>query len=349
LVVFTRKTADTETGEPFPIVRGLIGVWASDERTISNWPGRVDIWHVMNGAWAWLALHHENVMISIHGNDFLNPNAVAGFGLKSRLCLPFSSRLDFYLSRWRTPRVMRRAFPVARHIIANSRYVESLFLQRNPKCRGKTSVGHVGVAKRFFGLQLAPPPDRNRIRLITVCRLSEARKNVDLVIRALGQLKDRYSFTYTVVGDGDLLNTLQELSHELGLAKRVTFTGRSTDAELVALLSESDLFILTSTCSHKNVEGFGIVYLEANACGVPVLAMRSGGAVEAVKEGITGMFVDDLTVSAIGRTLSRYFNGEVGFDREACRSFAQSFTWDRVADHVAGSYSSVLEETSGRF
>ncbi len=297
LVVFTRTSTDAASDEAFPTVRGLTGVWASDERTIANWPGGVGVWHVMNGAWSWLAVRRENVIISIHGNDFLNPNPVAGFGLKKRFRLPFGSRLDFYLAKWRTRRVMQQAFPLARHIIANSRFVEEVFLDINPRCRGKTSVGYVGVAEIFFGLPVVPQRKRNCFRLITVCRLSEARKNVDLMLRALGELKDQYSFTYTIVGEGDLRNSLERLSNELGLAERVTFPGRLPDPELVDLLRESDLFI----------------------------------------------FVDEPTVPAVVAALSRFFRGEISFDREACRSFAQNFTWNRVVEHVVGCYSSLLE------
>jgi len=109
---------------------------------------------------------------------------------------------------------------------------------------------------------------------VTVCRLAERRKNVDLVLHALSELKDRYRFTYTLVGDGATRESLQRLTNELGLGGVVRIAGRVSQEELVQQLVSADLFILTSSTLPSSHEGFGIAYLEANAAGAPVLAAR---------------------------------------------------------------------------
>ena len=83
-----------------------------------------------------------------------------------------------------------------------------------------TSIGLVGVSGDFFDGVYTEDPSRVP-RLITVCRLSEPRKNVDAVLRALAELKDEYPFSYTIVGDGPLRQGLEQLSRELGLVDRV--------------------------------------------------------------------------------------------------------------------------------
>ena len=163
------------------------------------------------------------------------------------------------------------------HTFACSRYSEAAFLDRYPQCRGRTSVPYVGVS-------VPPVPVASKHRdpsapweVVTVCRLADARKNVDVVLCTLALLKSRFSFHYTVIGDGYLRPGFEHLVGELGLTDRVRFTGRVSDEELRRSLAKSDLFVLPSGISQTSFEGFGIVYLEANAHGVPVLAAQCGG------------------------------------------------------------------------
>jgi glycosyltransferase involved in cell wall biosynthesis len=169
-------------------------------------------------------------------------------------------------------------------------------------------------------------------QLLTVCRLSERRKNVDLVLRALATLKGRRAFRYTVVGDGELRPELEALTAELGLREHVRFAGFLDAAGLRAELLASDLFVLTASINPASHEGFGIVYLEANACGTPTLAARLAGAAEAVADGVSGAFVDGLEVGQVAAALERVLSGGQRFDPEACRAFARGFGWDRVVD-----------------
>ena len=82
--------------------------------------------------------------------------------------------------------------------------------------------------------------------MITVCRLAEPHKNVDVVLRSLSRLREQSPFHYTIVGDGELLAPLRALTSELGLESRVTFTGFVEQEQVLELLRESDLFVLTT-------------------------------------------------------------------------------------------------------
>jgi len=298
-----------------------------------------DVWHVLNAGYAWLASYRLPVFVSVYGNDFLYPWVLSeNLDLRRRFHLPFGSRFDLALGRYLTARALRRGFDRVRHIFACSRYSEVEFLQRYPQCRGRTSVSYVGVnvpdqlPERSTRVPNAP------YELITVCRLADARKNVDIVLRALALLKNCFDFRYTVVGDGELRPALESLARELGLTNRVRFTGRVSDEALPRLLSASDLFVLTSGSSSTSFEGFGIVYLEANAHGLPVLAARCAGAVDAVEEGKSGWFVDRITPEVVAGALAAFFRGEVCFAPDDCRQFARRFSWHRLADHVSGWY-----------
>jgi glycosyltransferase involved in cell wall biosynthesis len=108
------------------------------------------------------------------------------------------------------------------------------------------------------------------------------------------------------------------------------------------LLRGSDLFILPSLATARSCEGFGLVYLEANACGTPVLAARIAGAVEAVEEGISGYFVEQPTIEGIASGLTSFLSGEVSFNVDACQDFARRFSWKAVVDHCVTHYAEAL-------
>jgi phosphatidyl-myo-inositol dimannoside synthase len=320
------------------VIPSLQGRWYLDQKLLRQWTDTADVWHVMNAAYSWLVFEKQPVVLSVHGNDFLNPNPVAGLDLKKRLRLPKGDRLDFSLAKWRTRRLLQRSLPLADAIIANSSFTENMLLERYPKCRGLTSVAYVGVSSAFLEANTSVSVRNGSPRLLTVCRLENPRKNVDLIIRALATLKDHYSFTYHVVGEGTLRPYLESLADRLNLSDCVRFHGTLDLDQLRRLYASSDLFVLTPSATPQNVEGFGIVYLEANACGTPVLASRKGGAAEAVKPGVSGLFVDPLTVNGVIDVLEKFLAGDIAFDRHKCRDFAKQFTWERVVDSVVACY-----------
>jgi glycosyltransferase involved in cell wall biosynthesis len=296
----------------------------------------------MNAAFAWLALEANPVVVSVHGNDFLSPYVPVERPALARVPLLWRYRqgmaaIEDVWGQIMTRRMLRRALPRASRILANSRYTEQTLLDRLPACTGRTSAGMVGVSEAFLNSPATRPVGRND-RLVTVCRLADRRKSVDAVLSALAELKERHAFTYTVIGDGHLRGELERLTMQLGLQERVTFTGFLPLDEVRRHLAESDLFILASSVIPGSHEGFGIAYLEANACGTPVLAARLAGAVEAVKEGVTGMFVDTPSVPSLVDALDSFLSGRAEFRPEACRAFARGFTWRKVVDQAVPWY-----------
>lgn len=339
VLVHVRHKATSEPGiDVHPVLRFSRRL---DRTTLKNY--EVDAWHVMNAAHSWLSLETvKPVIVSIHGNDFLNPYPLTGnpafselgpFWRLAKIIKPLEIRLGKIL----TPLYMRKALPKARVILSNSRYTEEVFLTRFPRCAGKTLVAQVGVSQDFLNRPLHKP-DHPLPHLLTVSRLSEPRKNVDKVIKALSLLKDRLDFNYTVIGEGSYKTELEELSKQLGIADRVFFTGKLPMQEVIDAMMNADLFILPSSTLPDSHEGFGIVYLEAAACGTPSLATRQAGAVEAIEDGVSGFFVEQPSVENIQFALKRFLSGELSFEAEQCRHFAETFTWNRVVDKALPFY-----------
>ncbi|WP_237067565.1 glycosyltransferase family 4 protein [Microbulbifer guangxiensis] len=128
--------------------------------------------------------------------------------------------------------------------------------------------------------------------LLTLARL-EPRKGVDAVIRALPEVRRHHpQVLYVVAGKGSDRPRLEALAAAEGVADCVHFAGAVSDAEKAAWFSRADLFVMPARREGDSVEGFGIVYREANWYGVPALAGREGGAADAVIEGETGLLCD---------------------------------------------------------
>ena len=127
------------------------------------------------------------------------------------------------------------------------------------------------------------------LRLLTVGRLVE-RKGHLKVIQALTKLPD---VTYHIVGDGPLRADLQKLVTSLDLDARVKFTTHATDDQLPDIYRAADIFVMPTYKSELDREGFGIVYLEAQLFGVPVIATRYPGVDEAVHGGEGGLLIGE--------------------------------------------------------
>jgi L-malate glycosyltransferase len=175
-------------------------------------------------------------------------------------------------------------------------------------------------------------------RIITHISNFRSVKRVDDVVRVFAQLSRRIPARLLLVGDGPDRARVQELADAEGVADRVLFLGKQ--ASVVELLACSDLFILPS-----ELEAFGLVALEAMACGVPVIATDTGGVPEVVDHGSSGYLaavgdVDGMAAAAIGLlsdpALWRNFS-------EAARRGAERYSAERVVSQYEAFYAEVLK------
>lgn len=200
-------------------------------------------------------------------------------------------------------------------------------------------VVHPGVdVERFH-----PGVDGRRLRaahvkddelvLLTVGRL-QRRKNHVLVVDAMAQLSD-IPIRYLIAGDGEERRPIEERVAALGLRDRVTFLGAVPDADLPSLYAACDVFVMPNCLVDGDLEGFGIVFLEAAATGRPAIGGRTGGVSEAIAEGHTGLLVEGTDAGELADAIRSLVNPdrrrELG---AAARARAADFTWDRAARQV---------------
>ena len=139
--------------------------------------------------------------------------------------------------------------------------------------------------------------------ILTVARLDE-RKGHDVVLAAMASLVAEYDdLHYLIVGQGDP-GRLRSMAGDLGVADRLTVVPFLETADLPSAYAAADLFAMASRPDGRSqVEGFGIVYLEAAATGLPCVAGVLGGCPDAVQDGVTGWCVDPLSAPAVAGAL----------------------------------------------
>lgn len=154
--------------------------------------------------------------------------------------------------------------------------------------------------------------------LLTVAHLGP-RKGIDMTIRALPKIAARHDVVYVVVGEGRDRGRLEALASETGVADRVVFTGGVGAGELLGLYARADAFAMPSrTLDSEDAEGFGLVFLEANAAGLGVVAGNSGGIPDAVRDGENGFLVDPCDPDAIAEKIVALLD-DPGIGREMSR------------------------------
>ncbi|MBI3463905.1 MAG: glycosyltransferase family 4 protein [Planctomycetes bacterium] len=190
--------------------------------------------------------------------------------------------------------MMRQALRGADYVIANSRNTVRILREEWDAPEGRIRLLHPGVdTERFVpaatdqSLRARLGWGRRRV-VLTVGRLQK-RKGHDRMIRALPAIRQVIpDVLYAIVGDGDERESLTRQVAQARLQGHVQFLGEQGDEVLIQCYQQCDLFVLPNRQVGNDIEGFGMVLLEAQACGKPVLAGASGGTAETMQVPQTG-------------------------------------------------------------
>ncbi len=227
------------------------------------------------GTAAWIARYFggPSYALLFHGTDIL------------RLSNPWK--------RW----LVRRICAKSKHLIANSEQTRKLLIE---VIGDKNTIDVVTPGVSFPLNLISKQEARLQLKIldsrkigITVARLVE-RKGIDTAIHVMAALNAQRlkeeSVQYVVVGDGPEREALKQLALKLNV--NVEWLGEVDDETKWKWLCASDLFLLPGSKRKDDIEGFGIVLLEAGFAGLPVVAGKTGGTVEAVTEGVTGWLIE---------------------------------------------------------
>ncbi len=205
----------------------------------------------------------------------------------------------------------------------------------------KTRAFYGGVHDSF----LDPPPRRESkggFTLVFCGRLNSAKphKTLDVLLKAMPLILELHAVELNIIGTGPRLDEYAALARSLRLEPSVHFLGHVEHSHLPTYYSNADLFVLPSIR-----ESFGLVLVEAMACGLPVVATRVGGLPEVVEEGVTGLLVPPNDPKALAGAINSLLD-----DPQRMRSMGakgrqrvvEHFTWDKVAERMVGYFREIL-------
>ncbi|HYQ27726.1 MAG TPA: glycosyltransferase family 4 protein [Polyangiaceae bacterium] len=267
-------------------------------------------------------LFGKKVAISVHGLDLTFPLRIYQLYLK--------------------------LFLKADAIIANSESTRKL-----AEARGLSSVRaiSIGVPERYFALSRESHRDleleqrrAGRVALVTVGRLVPRKGAAWFVRHVLPRLSNAL---YIVVGVGAHRDEIVRAAAETGMTENVWLVGSVSDARLLDLLGSSDVFVMPNIVVPGNVEGFGIVAIEASASGLPIVASRLEGIPDAVIDGANGQLVPPEDSAAFVAALSGLVADSELRRRlgESGRAYTeQHYSWPRII----AQYRALFEQLSSR-
>lgn len=234
----------------------------------------------------------------------------------------------------------RRVLRASDLIIVNSRVTRDKTMAFAPGIKEPVVV-HPGVEPDVF---VAEPEaierqkkawgvKENETVLTTIARL-EPRKNHRTVLNAMASVhKSGVALRYIIASDGEERQALIDQARDLGISDRVVFSGRISQKEKALTYAASDIHIMPSIEAGPMVEGFGIVFIEAAAAGIPSISGDCGGQAEAVRHGETGLVVDGTDEKMVGDAILKLASDSVLRDRmgQAGRKWADTHDWKQIA------------------
>ncbi len=261
-----------------------------------------------------------------HGNDIIEPQ-----------------RSRFYT--WLMKKVLRKA----KGILPNSNFTASLVIDLGIK---KDKINVIGCGINPDDLKISEDQESIKEKFnsgpgILICTIGRLvpRKGQDMIIKAMPAiLREFPESVYMIVGEGDDKPRLVQLTKELGVDKNVIFTGFLSDSETYQCVLECDIFAMVSRDIKEEgeVEGFGIVFLEAAYFRKPVVAGRAGGMADAVIDGETGLLADPENPDDIAQKIITLISNKKLCDNMGQKGYERvlgEFTWNAVAKRVLIEYS----------
>lgn len=239
-------------------------------------------------------------------------------------------------------------------VIANSGFTRETLLSMGIAPE-RIVVIHPGVDTERFQPGLPVADLRARLGMAPGARLVlsvgrlQRRKGFDMVIRCLPALVAAgHDVHYAVVGTGDDRTYLESLARKTGVAERVHLLGHVPMDELPRWYNASDLFAMVNRDVQGDTEGFGLVFLEAAACGKASIAGKAGGTGSAVLDGATGLRVDGDDVAQVTQALLACLSAPLELERLSAAALARvrcELTWERVAERTREQLSRPVAET----
>ena len=245
-------------------------------------------------------------------------------------------------------RLTRAVLRESSGVIANSRHSRDILARNWGVPDTHVTVMHPGVDTSQFTPSPADSILREQLgwanrRVILTVGALQKRKGQDMMIRALPIIRRRVSdVLYAIVGEGWERDYLDRLVADHGVADLVQFRGVPSDTELIQCYQQCDVFALPNRQVGWDFEGFGIVLLEAQACGKPVITGLSGGTCETLDPSRTGVLVQCETPDALADAVCAIFDDparRAAMGTEARDWVVRHFDWQVLTQQARTAFS----------
>lgn len=291
----SQDTREIDSHYPHPILRENLHV---DRRILSNWAS-IRRYYQISGRLKKIVRQHQ--ISAIHAGRPLHEGLMARwmnirYGIPY-LCFIHGEDINVATTSRELKILTHSVLKNAYRLVANSNFTVGLLRNEWQVPEEKIALMHPGIDMSQFSHLAQDPGARKHtasgdVVLLTVGRLQK-RKGQDAVIRSVAKLRDKHPrLLYLIAGIGEQEGELRKLVAELSLESQVLFLGAVSDGELLDCYRECDIFVMSNRTVGKDCEGFGIVFLEAQAQGIPVIAGASGGTGDAMQDGVTGLRID---------------------------------------------------------
>ncbi|MBA3047575.1 glycosyltransferase family 4 protein [Patescibacteria group bacterium] len=352
IVKYWPSLAKTSGGKLEP--NNIFVLHNNDNKLIKNWlypKWLTAVWQV------WKIIKKEKIDHILVGHIF--PLGTVAYFISQITKTPYSVILHgmdftFALRARRKRNITKRILKNAENIICGNSYTAGLVKKFiGDEYAGKIKVVNPGIESRITPQMLCKTGQAhnaqritqikekynldNKLVLLTVGRLVK-RKGVDKVLESLPPvLKKKPNLIYVILGNGPEIGNLKLEIGNWKLEKNVILITDADDESRNAWYKICDIFIMPARNIKGDFEGFGIVYLEANLAGKPVIAGNSGGARDAVENGVNGLLVNPEDINEISNAIIKLAQdenlrkklGEQGRERSI-----REFSWEKQAEKI---------------
>jgi phosphatidylinositol alpha-1,6-mannosyltransferase len=243
--------------------------------------------------------------------------------------------------------LLKKLIGKADRVSAVSTYTHRLLVSHFPEASHKTVLTPCALRSDFVGTTHRKVPVKDKVIILTVGRL-HPRKGQTFILKSLQLLPEHLKpkIEFWMVGIGkhtDYQKEIQSLVKKSDIT--VKMLGQLDDTRLREVYEQADIFAMTSTHYKKSIEGFGLVYLEASAHGLPVVASHIGGVSDAVAHNKTGLLVDPGNKPALAKAFTQLIeNPELRTSMgDAGRMWVGKYRWDKSVEMLFNREDMVIE------
>lgn len=281
------------------------------------------------------ALKRQGVVLAAiaHGLDVTDPNPIYQKAIR-QLCKLLDAIMP--VSRATGEELVARGFPRERvHVVPNAIELERF-----------EGVAASRVASPRATIAGTPPLPEDAFLLVAVGRQVRRKGFVWFIEQVMPRLPERVLFW--LAGDGPERRKIETAIVRAGLERRVRCLGTIAESDLVELYRKGQVFIMPNVVVPGDMEGFGIVMLEAGACGLPTLAADLEGIAEVIEEGTNGWLVPSEDANAFVEQIERLLDDPDGLGEASARTaryVSTTFRWEQTAERYLHALRNTTQQT----